>query len=195
MIPDTQTTPDPVKQGSGQPETNPAGGGLAEAPSIGPKPSSRQLQAGRRSIAVSQALAMLRLLPVHATSVPRVHIGPRQPDGTLRILDRFTGQQLIVYTPRFAQQFRAGHCSGRWYVRPVTHVGTGPVSGSYSTARAAIEAVTAGYWSSRSSCAAGPRRLRVICPVSEACPSDASRAPDHLGRMTCGAAFIKRNGS
>ena len=164
MIPDTQTPPDPVDQLSGQPETIPAGGRLDGAPSIGPKPSSRQLQARRRSTAVSQALAMLRLLPVHEMLVPRIHVGPRQPDGTLRILDRFTGQQLIVYTPRFAQQFRAGHCSGRWYVRPVTHVGTGPMSGSYSTARAAIEAVTAGHWSFRSSCAAGPRRLRVICP-------------------------------
>jgi len=111
---------------------------------------------------------MLTLLPVHATAVPRVHVEPRQPDGTLRVLDRPTGQQLIVYTPRFTQQFRAGHRSARWYVRPVTHVGSDPRSLSYPTARGAIEAVTAGRWSLGSSSATGTDpRLRVIWPASD----------------------------
>jgi hypothetical protein len=111
---------------------------------------------------------MLTLLPVHATSVPRVHVEPRQPNGTLRVLDRPTGQQLIVYTPRFNQQFRAGHRSGRWYVRPVTYVGSDPQSSSFTTARAALEAVTAGRWSLDSVTAhrAG-LPLRVIWPASD----------------------------
>jgi hypothetical protein len=86
----------------------------------------------------------------------------------LRVLDRFTGQQLIVYTPRFTQQFRAGHRSGRWYVRLVTHVGTDPTSQSFSTARGAIQGVTAARWSLRSSSANGPQeRVRVIWPASD----------------------------
>ena len=168
MIPDTQSRSDPAHHSAGQPETIPSGARAGGAPSVGPTSASPRPRSRRRSISVSRALAMLTLLPVHATSVPRVHVEPRQPDGTLRVLDRFTGQQLIVYTPRFTQQFRAGHRSGRWYVRPVTHVGTDPTSRSFPTAWGAIEGVTAGRWSLRSGSAKGPQeRLRVIWPASE----------------------------
>jgi hypothetical protein len=106
---------------------------------------------------------MLTLLPVHATPVPRVHVQPRRPDGTLRVLDRPTGQQLVVYTPRFIHQFRAGHRSGRWYVRPATCVGSEPQSPGFVSARAAIEALTAGRWSLESLLAnRGGLPLRVV---------------------------------
>jgi len=167
MTPDTQSRPDPAQQAARQPETMPSGARAGGIPSIGPTPTSLRHRVRRRSISASRALAMLTLLPVHATSVPRVHVEPRQPDGTLKILDRFTGQQLIVYTPRFTQQFRAGHRSGRWYVRPVTHVGIDPTSQSFATARGAIQGVTTGRWSLRSNSAKGPReQVRVLWPVS-----------------------------
>jgi hypothetical protein len=167
MIPDTQSKSDPVDHLSGRPETIPSDARAGGAPSGGPKPLSPRLRPRRRSTSASQALAMLTLLPVHATSLPRVHVELRQPDGTLRVLDRFTGQQLIVYTPLYTQQFRAGHCSGRWYVRPVTHVGIEPTSRSFPTARGAIESVTAGRWSLRSSSTKGPQQLRVIWPAMQ----------------------------
>jgi hypothetical protein len=90
---------------------------------------------------------MLTLLPLHAAAVPRVHVGSRQPDGALRVFDRPTGQELLVYTPRFTAQFRAGHRAGLWYVRPLIYVGVGPQSQAFVTARRAIEAVSAGRWS------------------------------------------------
>ncbi len=37
---------------------------------------------------------MMMLLDVHEASVPRLHIERSWPDGMLRVLDRFTGQQL-----------------------------------------------------------------------------------------------------
>src|SRR5271157_2093628 len=168
MIPDTQSRSDPAHHSSGQPETMPSGARSGGVPSVGPTPVSPRPRSRRRSISASRAVAMLTLIPIHATLVPRVHVEPRQPDGTLRVLDRFTGQQLIVYTPRFTQQFRAGHRSGRWYVRLVTHVGIAPVSRSFPTARSAIEGVTSGHWSLRSGSAKGPhQKLQVIWPASE----------------------------
>jgi len=166
MIPDTQSRSDPAHHSAGQPERMPSGARTGGVPSVGPTPASPRPR--RRSISASRDLAMLSLLPVHATSVPRVHVEPRQPDGTLRILDRFTGQQLIVYTPRFTQQFRGGHRSGRWYIRPVTHVGPDPTSQSYLTARGAIQGVTTGRWNLRSRSAKGTNeQVRVIWPVSD----------------------------
>src|SRR4051794_5386824 len=87
------------------------GVGSARGPAARPDPDRPRR---RRSLspASAQALAMLTLWPVHATPVPRVHVEPRRPDGTLRVLDRPTGQQLVVYTPSFAQQFRAGTAGG-----------------------------------------------------------------------------------
>jgi hypothetical protein len=168
MIPDTQSQPNPAQQSARQPETMPSAARVRGVPSVWPAQTSPCPRGRRRAISVSRALAMLTLLPVHATSVPRVHVELRQPDGTLKILDRFTGQQLIVYTPRFTQQFRAGHRSGRWYVRPVTHVGIDPMSQSFPTARGAIQGVTAGRWSLRSNSAKGHQeQVRVLWPSSD----------------------------
>jgi hypothetical protein len=108
---------------------------------------------------------MLKLLPVDAAAVPRVHVEPSRPDGSLRVLDRPTGEHLLVYTPRFNSQFRAGHRSGRWYVRPLCSVGVVPLGPGFATARTAVEAVSAGRWSF-SGILADRRRLplRVIWP-------------------------------
>jgi hypothetical protein len=114
---------------------------------------------------------MIRLWPVHAASVPRVHVQPRRPDGTLHVLDRPTGQQLVVYTPRFVHQFSAGHRRGRWYVRPATSVGSEPRSPSFASARAAIEALGAGRWSLESLLAnRGKLPLRVLTSLPGASP-------------------------
>ncbi len=108
-----------------------------------PAPKKRR----RRQISSQRALAMLRLLPIQRAAVPRIHVSPRQPDGTLRVHDRPTGQELVIYTPRFNRQFQSGHRAGRWYVRPAAHVGSDPQSPSFSTARTALQAVTTGHWS------------------------------------------------
>ncbi|WP_148598052.1 hypothetical protein [Aquisphaera giovannonii] len=94
----------------------------------------------------ARALAILSLLPVSEIPVPRVHVGGRQSDGSVRVLDRPSGESLVVYTPRFTQQFSSGHLAGRWYVRKLTHVGVIPRSLPFPTARAAVEAVEAGRW-------------------------------------------------
>jgi len=133
MIPDVQTNP---RLASDEEEES----NLVLAPPPWSKPR-------RRSHISSRALAMLTLLPVDAPTVPRIHVEPRQPNGALRVLDRITGEQFLVYTPRFTVQFRAGHRAGLWYVRPVNHVGIDLKSYGFATARAAIEAVTAGRWS------------------------------------------------
>jgi hypothetical protein len=104
-----------------------------------PKPRSHALSSGR-------ALEMLTRLPIHAAPVPWLHVQPRLPDGTLRVLDRPTGRQLIIYTPQYTSQFRAGHRAYRWYVRPAAHVGCEPESPSFATARSAIDAVATGRW-------------------------------------------------
>ncbi len=109
---------------------------------------------------------MLTLLPVHDAPVNRVHVANRQPDGTLRVFDRPTGQHLLVYTPRFTEQFRAGHRASRWYVRPLIYVGVKPQSHGFATARGAIEAVSSGTWNLTAPVAKhrGPLALRVIWP-------------------------------
>ncbi|WP_165221978.1 hypothetical protein [Aquisphaera insulae] len=89
---------------------------------------------------------MLSLLPVTEIPVPRVHVGGRQSDGSLRVLDRPSGESVVVYTPCFTQQFHSGHRAGKWYVRKLTHVGVIPRSRPYPTAKAAVEAVEAGRW-------------------------------------------------
>ena len=130
---------------------------------------------GRRvpSPARSRALAMLTLLPVHAAVVPRVHVEPRHPNGSLRLLDRITGEQLLVYTPRFTAQFHAGHRAGRWYVRPGDHVGIDlQEPGLRHRAGRPIEAVAAGRWG-RDAAAAHRTGLapRVVWPVAEDGPA------------------------
>ncbi|MDR3621592.1 MAG: hypothetical protein P4L85_19735 [Paludisphaera borealis] len=102
----------------------------------------------RRPTAPSSArdMAMLRLAPIDAFAVPRLHVEPRQADGGLRVLDRPTGTYVLVYTPSYTSQFRAGHRSGRWYVRSLTHVGSQPQSLDFASARAAVDAVGRGTW-------------------------------------------------
>ena len=149
MIPDLQTTPRTAPEDAG------------EGNSVLPLPPPSRPR--RRSPSSSRALAMLTLLPVHAPAVPRVHVEPRHPNGTLRVLDRITGEHLLVYTPRFTAQFDAGHRAGRWYIRPVNHVGIDLRSHGFATARAAIEAVTAGRWSKGTAVASRTVRVpRVI---------------------------------
>jgi hypothetical protein len=162
MIPDTQSQPKAAGQSSVQQEPRPSAGRLGDPSPIVPTALARQDRPRRRQVLVSQALTMLTLLPVRATSVPRLHVEPRRPDGTLVVLDRFTGKQLMVYTPRFDQQFRAGHRSGRWYVRPFNYVGANPVSQSFCTARGAIDAVTAGHWGLDSRLTTAARQFLVI---------------------------------
>jgi hypothetical protein len=94
-----------------------------------------------------RALAMLASLPIDAAPVPCLHVQPRLPDGTLRVLDRPTGRRLIIYTPQYTPQFRAGHRALRWYIRAAAHAGCEPESPSFATARSAIEAVATGRWS------------------------------------------------
>ncbi len=89
---------------------------------------------------------MLASRPVFATSVPRFHIEPRLPTGTLTVYDRSSNERVRVYSPRFASQFRAGYRAGQWYLRPMADVGTGPRSPGFRTAREAIAALSAGRW-------------------------------------------------
>jgi len=107
---------------------------------------------------------MLRIAPIDAAPLPKVHVGPRQAAGTLRVFDRSSGGEVLVYTPTFKAQFENGHRSGRWYVRPADAVGGAPCSVAFASAREAVDAVSADAW-----------RLRVFAP-------DARRAPFASGR-------------
>jgi hypothetical protein len=89
---------------------------------------------------------MLTLRPVFATSVPRHHVESRAADGSRLIHDRATSEQFVVYSPRFVDQFRAGHHAGLWYLRGSTDVGTTPRSAGFATLRAAVLALRTGDW-------------------------------------------------
>ena len=123
------------------------------APDVTPSPTpiapARKAKVSRLPVypGSAQALAMLTLLPVFATPVPRLHVEPRAPDGRLIVYDRALDQRFVVYAPRFVSEFRGGHSAGQWYLRPVSDVGPAPRSLAFSTARAAIEALKAGRWS------------------------------------------------
>ncbi|WP_165253407.1 hypothetical protein [Paludisphaera soli] len=98
-------------------------------------------------------LAMLRVAPIYSAPLPRVHVGPSQAAGALRVFDRSSGEEILVYTPIYDAQFKAGHRAGRWYVRSAAG-GTGlPRSIAFTTAREAVEAVAADAW-----------RLRIVSP-------------------------------
>jgi hypothetical protein len=130
----------------------------------------------RRPTAPSSArdMAMLRLAPIDAFAVPRLHVGPRQADGGLRVFDRPSGTHVLVYTPSYTSQFRGGHRAGRWYVRSLTHVGSQPQSLDFANARAAIDAVGRGEWGRRPAEAAPASpasRLRVIWTEADALAS------------------------
>ncbi len=108
---------------------------------------------------------MTMLLAVNETSVPRFHIERYWPDGMLRLLDRFTGQQLVIYMPRRTQQFQAGHRAGKWYARPSNDLGDRPASQSFATAKSAMEGVMTGGWGLHSRAGNGLKGLvRVIWP-------------------------------
>ena len=92
------------------------------------------------------ALAMLTSCPVRSPALPRLHVAPRTPDGTLAVYDRVSGEEIQVYAPRFKNQFRAGHRAGLWYLRPAKLVESGPHSQGFATARAAVEAIRDGRW-------------------------------------------------
>ena len=94
----------------------------------------------------TEALTMLALRPVFATPVPRHHVEPRTADGSRLVHDRATSEQFVVYSPRFVDQFRAGHRTGLWYLRAATDVGTKPRSVGFATARAAVLALRTGIW-------------------------------------------------
>ncbi|MFO0892135.1 MAG: hypothetical protein U0790_23730 [Isosphaeraceae bacterium] len=135
-------------------------------PDLIPAPPARPAAARRPWNASSRrALAMLDRFPVAAAPLPRLHVErPGTAEG-LRILDRPTGQRLTVYTPRFDSQFKAGHRSGRWYVRPVDDGGVEPRGPSFASAKAAVEAIAAGRWSFAALLAERHGlRLRVIWP-------------------------------
>lgn len=130
------------------------------APAPARKPKFHRLPVYPES---ARALAMLTLLPVFATPVPRLHVEPKAPDGRLIVYDRALGGQYVVYAPRFVSQFRGGHRAGQWYLRPVLDVGTVPRSVAFPTSRAAIEALKAGRWGLSSNPRYRPDpRLRVI---------------------------------
>ena len=93
-----------------------------------------------------QALAMLTLMPVFATPVPRLHVEPKAPDGRLMVYDRASREYFVVYTPRFRTQFREGHRAGQWYVRLASDFAAPLCSLGFATAVAAIEALKAGRW-------------------------------------------------
>ena len=111
-------------------------------------------------------MAMLRLAPLDGFALPRLHVEPRQAAGGLRVFDRPSSSYVLVYTPSHACQLRSGHRAGRWYVRPIAHVGGRPQSHAFETAREAVEAVGRGAWSLTAEApvpATPPRpRLRVI---------------------------------
>ena len=137
----------------------------APTPSIPPEAPVRKAKVQRPPVypGSAQALAMLTLTPVFATPVPRLHIEPKAADGRLIVYDRALGGRYVVYAPRFVSQFRGGHRSGHWYVRPLSDAGNAPRSVTFSTARAAIEALKTGRWSLSSNPRYRPDpRLRVI---------------------------------
>jgi hypothetical protein len=94
----------------------------------------------------AEALEMLTLAPVFATHLPRYHVEPRAPDGSRLVHDRATRETIVVYTPRFADQFRGGHQAGLWYVRAKSDLRTAPNSSGFASASAAVEALKTGQW-------------------------------------------------
>jgi hypothetical protein len=105
-----------------------------------------QPRRGRSYPNCAATMAMLTLRPVLATPVPRFHIEPKLPTGTLTVIDRSSNEPVRVYSPRFTYEFRAGYQAGRWYLRSMTDVGTTPRSPGFRTAREAIAALATGRW-------------------------------------------------
>jgi hypothetical protein len=126
----------------------------------GPPTTNHQPPTSRSS---NHALAMLTRQPVFMASLPRFHVKPRGVDGSLLVVDRASEEQFTVYTPRFTLQFRAGHHSGFWYLRPVKDLGLAPQSSGFRTAKDAVEAIRSRHWSPSPSPVNRRRpRIRVI---------------------------------
>ncbi len=159
----TQSQGEHAHPPSGLPKAEPLNSANCDSPCFGSRLGFPQRRTRRRPFYATQSLRMLSLLPVGGTTVPRLHMERDKPNGMLRVLDRFTGQQLIVYTPRFTQQFRAGHRSGQWYVRPDSYIGATPLSQCFTTPKNAIKGVTTGHWNLPSSFVAAPgKQFHVI---------------------------------
>lgn len=93
-----------------------------------------------------EMLAMLESRSVFVTPVPRHRVEPRAADGAILVHDRATGEQFVVYLPRFVHQFHAGHRAGFWYVRPVADFGEIPRSIGFRSSQAAVNALRASIW-------------------------------------------------
>jgi hypothetical protein len=132
--------------------------------------ASQKSKRGRRSAlprypGCAQALQLLTLYPVHATAVPRLHVAPRWPDGSRLVYDRATSDRFVVYSPRFAQQFRAGYRARLWYVRAKSDPGDTPQSVGFTSVHEAVEAVRRDRWRSAHAQADRVRNFRP-CRVS-----------------------------
>jgi hypothetical protein len=119
-------------------------------------------------------MAMLALRPVFATPLPRFHIEPRLPTGTMTVYDRSSSAHFRVYVPRFSYQFRAGYRAGQWYLRPMTDVGTTPRSAGFRSAREAIAALSTGRWQLP---LPKPDRSQAHTPLRVFWPEDSGRFP------------------
>jgi hypothetical protein len=127
---------------------------------------------------------MLTQMPVSAAPVPRVHIGHRQPGGTLRVFDRPTGRHLMIYSPMHANQFASGHKAGLWYVRPANQSAAEPQGPGFASAQAAIEAVNSGRWSHQAQ--RSPQTFRALRVIWESA-IEPSTGADTTAGMARGA--------
>jgi hypothetical protein len=148
--PISQSPPLPAPQASMTADGGDAGHSRPSEPGTAGQSRDRKRVKPRRSSpgpASWRALTMLLQWPVYAVPAPRLHVGPRTPGGTRIVSDRTSGEQFVLYTPRFDHQFHSGHRAGRWYLRPVKDVGAAPRSWSFSSAGATIDALRDGRWS------------------------------------------------
>ena len=95
------------------PQTQPTKGSDSQAPASAGRGRPSRVRYRPWNQGSRRALAMLRLFPVEAAPLPRVHLEAAGADSGLQVFDRPTGQRLLVYTPRFNTQFQAGHRAGR----------------------------------------------------------------------------------
>ncbi len=132
---------------------------------------------GQRKVRECQAaMTLLALRPVFATPVPRLHVGPKAPDGTLLIHDRATSDSFVVYSPRFDRQFLAGHHAGKWYLRPLKDLGVAPRSPAFPAAGLAVDALRTERWSTSAEATFTSReRPRVIWSQNSASLAEEGR--------------------
>jgi hypothetical protein len=95
----------------------------------------------------ARALALLTVLPVTDTELPRFHFHLPLADGSVVVEDRAVHVRLVVYTAKTVAQFHGGHRSYLWYVRPV---GSDPInrprSRPFASFADASNAVRSGSW-------------------------------------------------